>query len=84
MLRQEGWRVNHKRVERLWRQECLNAHWFLSIPDAREKIDAWKEDYNTNRPHSSLGNMTPREFTEQCTSLGLKATLQPTKFMVTA
>ncbi len=65
------------------RQECLNAHWFLSILDAREKIDVWKEDYNTNRPHSSLGDMTPREFTEQCTSLPV-ATLQAEKCLVTA
>ena len=65
-----------------FRQECLNAHWFLSIQDAREKIEAWKEDYNANRPHSSLGDMTPREFTEQCTSLPV-ATLQPEKCLVT-
>ncbi|MGR3468391.1 MAG: integrase core domain-containing protein, partial [Shimia sp.] len=29
---------------------------------AREKITAWKEDYNRTRPHSSLGNLTPQEF----------------------
>lgn len=47
------------------RQECLNASWFLSLPDARSKIEAWREDYNLNRPHSSLGNLTPSAFAAQ-------------------
>lgn len=37
------------------RDECLNAHWFWSLPDARQKIEAWRRDYNEARPHSSLG-----------------------------
>lgn len=45
-----------------FRQECLNAHWFLSLDDARDKVESWREDYNAVRPHSSLGNMTPNEF----------------------
>lgn len=45
-----------------FRDECLNAHWFLSLEDAREKIEAWRQDYNTFRPHSSLDNLTPTEF----------------------
>ena len=45
-----------------FRQECLNENWFLSIADAQEKLDAWRIDYNENRPHSSLWNMTPEEF----------------------
>jgi len=44
-----------------FRDECLNVHWFLSIEDAREKIAAFKEDYNHFRPHSALGNLTPIE-----------------------
>jgi putative transposase len=35
---------------------------FLSIDDARAKIEAWRIDYNAARPHSSLGNLTPSEF----------------------
>ena len=35
------------------RQECLNASWFLSMVDARQRITAWRDDYNRNRPHSS-------------------------------
>ena len=44
-----------------FRDECLNVNWFLSIDDAREKINAFKEDYNHFRPHSALGNLTPIE-----------------------
>ena len=44
------------------RDECLNEHLFSSLPDARRIIEAWKIDYNTKRPHSSLGGLTPTEF----------------------
>ena len=47
------------------RQECLNASWFLSMADARTRINDWRIDYNENRPHSSLGNLTPRDFAAQ-------------------
>lgn len=47
------------------RDECLNAHWFLSVDDARKKIEAWRKDYNGFRPHSSLGNLTPYQFRDQ-------------------
>jgi len=48
-----------------FRDECLNLHWFLSLEDARTKIKAWKDDYNSFRPHSSLGDLTPDQFTEE-------------------
>ena len=44
------------------REECLNENWFLSLEDAREKVEAWKEEYNRRRPHSSLGNLSPKDF----------------------
>lgn len=47
------------------RQECLNASWFLSMADARQRVEAWRIDYNQNRPHSSLGNLTPSQFAAQ-------------------
>lgn len=47
------------------RQECLNASWFLSMADARNRINEWRTDYNENRPHSSLGNLTPSDFAAQ-------------------
>jgi putative transposase len=48
------------------RQECLNAHWFLSLDDAKAKISAWKAYYNESRPHSSLQWDTPAEFARRC------------------
>ncbi len=45
-----------------FRNECLNETLFSSLVQARAAIAAWKEDYNRNRPHSSLGNITPSEF----------------------
>ena len=44
------------------RQECLNETWFLSLEDAREKVESWRRHYNGERPHSALGNLSPREF----------------------
>lgn len=46
------------------RAECLNENWFLSLDDARTKVEAWRQDYNNHRPHSSLGNLAPREFAQ--------------------
>ena len=47
-----------------FRDECLNEHWFLSMRHAREIIDAWRQEYNDERPHSSLGYLTPNRFAE--------------------
>ena len=44
------------------RDECLNANWFRNLLDARAKIAAWRDEYNGERPHSSLGYRTPNEF----------------------
>ncbi len=44
------------------RDECLNENWFMDLSEAREKIEAWREDYNQVRPHSALGYQTPAEF----------------------
>ena len=48
-----------------FRRECLNTHWFLSRTDARERIEAWRKDYNAVRPHSSPENQTPEQFAAQ-------------------
>ena len=48
-----------------FRDECLNAHWFLSLEDADEKMVSWRVEYNSYRPHSSLGGLTPDEFIEK-------------------
>lgn len=55
-----------------FRDECLNAHWFLSLQDAREKIEAWRKEYNEFRPHSSLGDIPPREFAVKTATTPLK------------
>ena len=44
------------------RDECLNTTIFHSVPDATAKLEAWRQDYNQGRPHSSLGNLTPVEY----------------------
>jgi putative transposase len=44
------------------REECLNVHLFFGWDDARQKLEAWREDYHTNRPHRSLGQLTPTEY----------------------
>ena len=45
-----------------FRDECLNETLFTTLREAKTIIHEWKEDYNLNRPHSSLGNLTPNEF----------------------
>ena len=47
------------------RDECLNTSLFWNLFDARRKISAWKTDYNSRRPHSSLAYRTPDEFARQ-------------------
>lgn len=44
------------------RQECLNENWFLSLEDAREKVETWWQEYNNERPRSALGQMAPAQF----------------------
>jgi putative transposase len=67
-----------------FRDECLNAHWFLSLEDAVQKITAWSKDYNEYRPHSSLDNLTPNQFIEMCRqqdkSLPAAPQCEPTTF----
>ena len=45
-----------------FRDECLNEHWFISMAHARQIIEAWRIEYNTERTHSSLADLTPEEF----------------------
>lgn len=41
------------------RAECLNTHWFLSLGDARDKLEHWRRHYNEVRPHGEIGNKAP-------------------------
>ena len=52
-----------------FRDECLNEHWFISLLDARHTIEIYRRDYNSCRPHSSLGGLTPEEFARRAAAL---------------
>ncbi len=52
-----------------FRDECLNANWFLNLPDARRRIESWRKEYNEERPHSSLAYRTPEEYAKVCSEL---------------
>ena len=58
-----------------FRDECLNEHWFLTMAHARRAIEAWRIEYNTERPHSSLGDLAPEQFARN--SLATKAEAEP-------
>jgi putative transposase len=45
------------------RAECLSAHWFLTLADAAEKLEAWRGDHNEVRPHGALGQKSPISLT---------------------
>ncbi len=47
------------------RDECLNENWLLNLSDARRIVGKWAHEYNTYRPHSALGGLTPRELASQ-------------------
>ena len=48
-----------------FREYCLNLHWFRSLDEARERINEWRRHYNEERPHSSLGRLSPKQFAER-------------------
>ena len=52
------------------REECLRVSWFYNLWDARMKVGHWRQEYNQERPHSSLGYRTPAEFAKDCGGQG--------------
>lgn len=52
------------------RAECLNAHWFLSLEDARRKMEDWRREYNTERPHSAIGYKPPIALMNRSAGIG--------------
>jgi putative transposase len=48
-----------------FRAECLDAHWFADLNEAKNLIEAWRQEYNESRPHRSLGERTPSEFASE-------------------
>ena len=51
------------------RDECLNTTVFMNLADARNKIEQWRQEYNAERPHSSLAYRTPDDFAKTCSGL---------------
>jgi putative transposase len=49
-----------------FRDECLDEHVFVSLHHAQKTIEIWRQDYNANRPHRSLKQLTPEEFAARC------------------
>ncbi len=47
------------------RAECLDAHWFTTLAEAKQLIELWRREYNESRPHRALGEQTPNEFASQ-------------------
>ncbi len=47
------------------RDQCLNVNQFLSLANAKQKIDAWRQDYNRHRPHGSPRHLTPAEYADR-------------------
>src|SRR5215216_916295 len=41
------------------RDECLDQHWFAALEEARQTIERWRVEYNTERPHRALGQQVP-------------------------
>ena len=59
------------------RDECLNTILFMRLKHAREIIESWRMDYNTIRPHSSLGGLAPKEFMELDGNAKIPVALRP-------
>jgi len=57
------------------RDECLNESWFVSLADAQRTIEAWRQEYNNARPHSSLANRTPSEYARTFTDPSIQRQL---------
>jgi len=57
-----------------FRDGCTNENWFMSVEDAITKIEAWRLDYDHERPHNALENRTSEEF-----ALRAKAALRPVR-----
>jgi putative transposase len=64
------------------RAECLNVHWFADLDDARHKLEAWRVDYNTVRPHGPLGKLTPEAFRRRALDQAKLSQPQPASLSV--
>jgi putative transposase len=59
------------------RAECLNTHWFLTLADARQKLENWRRDYNELRPHSAIGDKPPVTLLNRAVATSMTKRLEP-------
>ena len=64
-----------------FRSECLNIHWFMDMKEAKQLIEAWKQEYNESRPHASLDDRTPSEFAKSRIAVHISRTKFLLKFV---
>jgi transposase InsO family protein len=57
-----------------FRDECLNEHWFTSVAHAQVLIEAWRREYNEERPKKGLGGLTPAQYAKQLLMKGSTVT----------
>ena len=64
-----------------FRAECLDAHWFMTLAEAKELLERWRREYKESRPHRALGERTPNEFARQiaANSLGRQSVMLEAK-----
>jgi putative transposase len=67
-----------------FRDECLNQHWFGSLAEAARVIEAWRQHYNRERPHSALGYEPPERFARRLGALGLDKGPRPSPALAPA
>jgi transposase InsO family protein len=70
-------------IGRFW-DECLNQHWFGSLAEAAQVIEAWWQHYNRERPHSALGYEPPERFARRLGALGLDEGPRPSPALAPA
>lgn len=76
---QPGKPVQNAHVESFhgrFRDEFLNTHWFQNLWHARRQIAAWRNEFNLERPHSSLAYHTPHQFAQACLAATAAAVTQ--------
>lgn len=57
------------------RDECLNEHWFVNLAHAKTIIEAWRREYNEERPKKALGGLTPAAYARQLAAKSAKVQL---------
>lgn len=58
-----------------FRDECLNENWFTSLPHAKAVIEAWRREYNEERPKKGLNGLTPAAYAKQLAAKAATLTL---------